>query len=61
MYQPAMPVLLKRQKGDNRKQFTGWAFSARSEAIGMPDMDLAVRREKNGSFLYWKPKEDTLE
>ena len=61
MYRPAMPVLLKRQKGDNRKQFAGWAFSARSEAVGMPDMDLAVRREKNGSFLYWEPKEDTLE
>jgi len=59
MYRPVMPVLLKKQKEDTREQFAGWAFSARSEAVGMPDMELSVKHQDGGSLLYWKPKEGT--
>ena len=56
MYRPVMPVLLKKQKEDKREQFAGWMLSARSEAAGMPEMELAAKYKKSGSLLYWIPK-----
>ena len=54
-YQPVKPVILKRIKGDNRPQFTGWMLSARSEYVGVcDDLELTVKDYKRkGKALIW--------
>ena len=54
-YTPVKPLILKRDKGDNRGQFAGWAISARSHATGIcEDLTLkVVNYGSKGKALVW--------
>ena len=56
MYEPVQPVILKKQKGDKRPRFAGWMLSAREEFVGLADFVLDLKKVKDGSILYWRPK-----
>ena len=58
MYQPVMPVILKKEKGDRRPQFGPAMISARSQAVGVSKFELDLHKTRNGVVLYWRPKSD---
>ena len=59
MYSPVIPVILKKNKDDDRPQFAGYMLSARSRGIKLPvietEIDLDVKEFKDGNMLFWKP------
>jgi hypothetical protein len=57
-YQPVKPVILKRQRGDKRPQFAGWAISARSEFAGVEEdlMLKVIPHGRKGNTLLWIKK-----
>lgn len=58
MYTPVKPVILAVNKGDNRPQFTGAAFSARSHGVCVAEeVVLKLKTYSNGNVIYWVPKE----
>ena len=58
MYQPVKPVILKKQKGDERPQFGAWFTTSRSEYNGVcEDLELSVvDYKKKGKALLWVRK-----
>lgn len=56
MYQPVKPLVLKKQGEDPRPEYGGY-FGARQEGVRIADVELALKKIKDGSFVYWKPKE----
>jgi hypothetical protein len=55
-YSPVKPVVMAVNKGDKRPQFAGWMFSSRSHFVRIPELDLELKKFKDGSMIYWKPK-----
>jgi hypothetical protein len=57
MFQPVKPIILKRVKDDKRPMFAGWGVSARVHRSEKDaDMELTVRKAKDGYQLYWTHK-----
>ena len=55
MYQPVKPVIVEKNKNDNRPQFAG-LLSARSQLVERePDLQLHLKEYEDGSMIYWKP------
>lgn len=56
MYKPVKPVIIAKNEKDNRPQFAGSMFSARSHLIERePDLKLHLKEYEDGSMIYWKP------
>jgi len=56
MYMPVKPIITKRNDGDKRPQFSGYALSARSHYVRVAEGKLAMKRYKDGNALYWELK-----
>jgi len=56
MYLPIKPVILTKNEDDDRPQFAGSLFSARSYLSERePDLKIHLKEYKDGAMLYWKP------
>jgi hypothetical protein len=60
MYSPVIPVILKKNKNDDRPQFAGYMISARSHGVKLPitetEIVLDIKEFKDGNMLFWVPK-----
>lgn len=60
LYRPVRPVVLERNKGDKRPQFTNYIISSRSHYVRVSEGVLKTKKYKDGNALYWdlteKPK-----
>jgi hypothetical protein len=59
MYKPVMPVIVEKNKGDRRPQFAGAMISSRSHFVKIAESDMTLKSGKEGSVLYWVPKDLT--
>lgn len=58
MYRPVKPLLLRKNKGDNRP-ISPPMLSARMHNVGLPeDIECIYRKTKQGYMFYWIPKEN---
>ena len=63
MFENVIPLSLIRREGDDRPQFAGAMFSARSNGVKHDEefiLDL-VEHEDGSNTAYWKPKPKTKE
>jgi len=57
MYLPVKPLIVKRNKEDNRPLFPP-AISARTQIVNLAkDIECTYRKTKRGYLFYWIPKD----
>ena len=56
MYKPVQPIVIAKDKDDNRPQFAGSIISARSHGVELADMNITLQEYSNGNAIYWTPK-----
>ena len=62
MYDPVMPVMLKKNDGDSRPMFAGRMLSARSHGVRLPvpgefkEVRIVSHRFKDGYILCYEPE-----
>ena len=62
-YCPVKPVVLHKDESEKvlkikRPMFGGILLSARSHPVCIPKLQLNLKKYKNGSMIYWGPKEN---